>query len=46
MYALDVQRLPLPEDFDAPTLREALAGHVLAEASFSGTYTTNPRLAG
>ena len=46
VYALDVQRLPLPEDFDAPTLREALAGHVLAEASFSGTYTTNPRLAG
>lgn len=44
VYALDVDVLELPADFDGPAVRDALSGHVLAEASVSGTYTTNPRL--
>ncbi len=42
LYALDVPRLTVPEGFDWPALRAALAGHVLAEAACVGTYSMNP----
>ncbi len=46
LYALVLPRLPLEGRFDGLAVRQALAGRVLAEATFSGTYTLNPRLIG
>ncbi|MDA1266517.1 MAG: YbhB/YbcL family Raf kinase inhibitor-like protein [Planctomycetota bacterium] len=45
VIALDVERLDLPEGFDIAQLRAALAGHELARARLTGTYTQNPALA-
>lgn len=45
VYALDVARLPLEGHFTGAEAREAIKGHVLTEASYSGTYTLNRRLA-
>lgn len=42
VYALDVDRLELPPDFDGPALREALEGHVLAKAQLVAPYKINP----
>ena len=44
LYAVSVDRLPVEGAFTGPQVREALAGHVLAEATLSGTYTLNKRL--
>ncbi len=44
LYALSLTRLPIEGDFTGAQVRAALAGHVLAEATFSGTYTLNRRL--
>jgi len=44
LYAVALERLPLQGVFDGHAVRRALAGHALAEATFSGTYTLNPRL--
>ncbi len=44
LYAVALVRLPLEGVFDGHAVRRALAGHALAEATFSGTYTLNPRL--
>lgn len=44
LYALSSQKLPVAGDFTGAQVREALAGRVLAEATFSGTYTLNQRL--
>lgn len=44
VYALDVDRLDLPSSFNGHDARDAMKGHVLAEASIEGTYTQNPRL--
>ena len=46
LYALDIERLPLEGRFGGPEALAAMAGHVLAQASLSGTYTLNPALAG
>jgi len=46
VYALDIERLPLEGRFGGPEVRAAIAGHVLAQASLTGTYTLNPALAG
>ena len=46
IHALDVAQLPLAPGFTLARLREAMAGHVLAEAALVGTYTLNRRLAG
>ena len=46
LFALDLARLPVEGSFTGAQAREAMRGHVLAEASFSGTYTLNARLAG
>ncbi|MNR62847.1 putative kinase inhibitor protein [compost metagenome] len=45
LYALDVDRLPLDGTFTGAQVREAIQGHVLAQASLTGTYTLNPNLA-
>lgn len=45
LYALDVGRLAVEGSFTGTEARAAMRGHVLAEASFSGTYTLNARLA-
>lgn len=44
LYAIDLERCPVEGDFTGPQVREAIAGHILAEVSVTGTYTLNPRL--
>jgi Raf kinase inhibitor-like YbhB/YbcL family protein len=44
LYAVAVPRLPLQGVFNGHQVREQLAGRVLGEATFSGTYTLNARL--
>ncbi|WP_420995955.1 YbhB/YbcL family Raf kinase inhibitor-like protein [Cupriavidus sp. 30B13] len=46
VYALDIDRLPLDGTFTGAQVREAIRGHVLAQAAITGTYTLNPKLAG
>lgn len=46
LYAVSLARLPVDGDFGGAEVRRALAGHVLDEATFSGTYTLNRRLVG
>jgi len=45
VYALDIAQVPLQGRFTGSDLRKAIEGHVLAQASITGTYTLNPRLA-
>ncbi|WP_028994463.1 YbhB/YbcL family Raf kinase inhibitor-like protein [Azonexus hydrophilus] len=44
VYALDIERLPLDGRFGGAEVRAAMAGHILAQASLTGTYTLNPAL--
>ncbi|MED5620358.1 YbhB/YbcL family Raf kinase inhibitor-like protein [Ideonella sp. BN130291] len=44
LYALDLPRLAVEGAFTGDQVRRALAGHVLGEATLSGTYTLNRRL--
>jgi len=46
LYALKVPRTPLEGRFDGADARRAIHAHVLAEATYSGTYTLNRRLLG
>jgi Raf kinase inhibitor-like YbhB/YbcL family protein len=46
LYAVALARLPLDGVFDGHAVRRVLAGRVLAEATFSGTFSLNPRLHG
>lgn len=43
LFALDVERLPLPARFGAGDVFAAMHGHVLAEASLHGSYALHPR---
>jgi phosphatidylethanolamine-binding protein (PEBP) family uncharacterized protein len=45
LYALDLERVAVDGKFTGPDVRKAIEGHVLAQASITGTYTLNPRLA-
>lgn len=45
LYALDVAHLPLEGRFTGPAVRQAIAGHILAQASLTGTYSLNPAVA-
>jgi Raf kinase inhibitor-like YbhB/YbcL family protein len=45
LYALDVPHLEVRGDLRGPHVMNALAGHVLARATLTGTYSLNPRLA-
>lgn len=42
LYALDVERCPVDGRFGGTDVRKAIAGHVLAEATLTGTYSLNP----
>ncbi len=42
LYALDVPRLAVSGIFKGGDAREAMAGHILAEASVTGRYALNP----
>ena len=42
VFALDVERLELPQRFGAADVLRAMHGHVLAEAATYGTYSLNP----
>lgn len=44
LYALDIDRLPVEGRQTGHEVRAALAGHVLAEARLTGTYTLNGQL--
>ena len=44
VYALDVAELDVSGRFTGAQALEAMRGHVLAQASLTGTYTLNPRL--
>lgn len=46
VFALDVPALELPDPFTLADLHAAMAGHILAEAEWVGTYTLNPQLLG
>jgi Raf kinase inhibitor-like YbhB/YbcL family protein len=43
LFALDVEKLPLPERFTAVEVFRALHGHVLGEALVHGTYSLNAK---
>lgn len=42
LYALDVERCPVEGLFTGPEVLEAMAGHVLDQASITTTYSLNP----
>ncbi len=42
LYALDVERCPVAGEFTGPEVLQAIAGHILAKASLTGTYSLNP----
>jgi Raf kinase inhibitor-like YbhB/YbcL family protein len=50
LYALDIERVPLDGQnsgkFSGQQVRDAIKGHVLAEASCMGRYTLNPTMVG
>lgn len=46
VFALDVETLDIPDRFAGPDVLAAIQGHVLAEASYYGSYTLNPTLSG
>lgn len=46
LFALDIDRLPLEGAFTGAQAREAIRGHVLAQASLTGIYSLNPALRG
>jgi phosphatidylethanolamine-binding protein (PEBP) family uncharacterized protein len=46
LFALDMNSTLVYGNFTGHGVRDAIRGHVLAEASVVGTYTQNPRLLG
>jgi Raf kinase inhibitor-like YbhB/YbcL family protein len=44
LYALDVARCPVEGVFTREQVLDAIEGHVLGQASTTGTYTLNPKL--
>ncbi len=44
LFALDIETCPVQGEFTATEVRQAIEGHVIAEASLTGTYTMNPSL--
>lgn len=44
LYAIDLPRCPVDGDFDGAAVREAIQGHILAEASLTGLYSMNPEV--
>ena len=46
LYALDVERLELPERFTAKDVQRAMHAHVLDEVAIYGTYSLNAKVKG
>lgn len=46
LYALDLERCPVGENFSAAEVLKAIEGHVLAQARLTGTYSLNPDVRG
>jgi Raf kinase inhibitor-like YbhB/YbcL family protein len=44
LFALDLARLALGPAFTGPQARQAMHGHILAQATLTGVYTLNPSL--
>jgi Raf kinase inhibitor-like YbhB/YbcL family protein len=44
LYAIDLARVPVEGAFTGPEVEAAIEGHVLAQATLTGTYTLNPSL--
>ncbi|MGG4604809.1 YbhB/YbcL family Raf kinase inhibitor-like protein [Paenalcaligenes sp. Me131] len=44
IYALDLEELPLEGKFGGAEVKAAMQGHILAQASLTGTYTLNEKL--
>lgn len=44
VFALDLAKLPLTGRFNGQEVRNAMAGHILAQASLTGTYSLNPNV--
>jgi Raf kinase inhibitor-like YbhB/YbcL family protein len=42
LYALDVESVPVEGDFSAEDVKAAIAPHILAKATLTGTYSLNP----
>ncbi|MDD3326068.1 MAG: YbhB/YbcL family Raf kinase inhibitor-like protein [Zoogloea sp.] len=42
VFALDIPCVPVDGAFTGQQVREAIAGHILAQASLTGTYSLNP----
>jgi phosphatidylethanolamine-binding protein (PEBP) family uncharacterized protein len=45
VYALDVPTLDIKGTINGPSVKAAIHGHVLAQASLTGTYSLNPQVA-
>ncbi len=44
LYALDIAQVPVDGSFTGAQVREAIAGHVLEQASILGWYGLNPNV--
>lgn len=44
VYALDIERLELPDAFTGADALKAMEGHILEQASLTGTYSLNPKV--
>lgn len=44
VYALDIPHLPVEGIFSGQQVRDAIAGHILDQASLTGTYSLNPAI--
>ena len=44
LYATDMESCPVTGKFTGPEVELAIAGHVMAEARLTGTYSTNPEV--
>lgn len=44
VFALDLAKLPLTGRFTGQEVRNTMAGHILAQASLTGTYSLNPNV--
>ena len=42
LFALDIPRVPVEGAFTGQQVRDVIAGHILAQASLTGTYSLNP----
>jgi phosphatidylethanolamine-binding protein (PEBP) family uncharacterized protein len=46
IYALDIRHLDVKGELNGSNVMSAFAGHVLAKATLTGTYSLNPRVTG